>query len=68
MSCHEYVPHCEQFELKLGMRREEGLLTNFSKFHGDYATSTMFLRLCPKTYQTDPVNEKLGNAFANDKG
>ncbi len=38
----KYMPHCEQFELKLGMRREEGLLTNFPKFHGDGATSTCF--------------------------
>ncbi len=26
-SHRQYVPHCEQFELKLGMRREEGILT-----------------------------------------
>ncbi len=51
----EYVPHCKWFELKLGMRREEGLLTNFPKFHGDHAISTMFLQHCSETYQTDLV-------------
>ncbi len=42
MSSHKYVPHCERFELKLGMHGEEGLLTNFIKFHRDFATCTMF--------------------------
>ncbi len=51
----KYVPFCEWFELKLGMCGEEGLLTNFSKFHGNRATSTIFLQHCHKTYQTDPV-------------
>ncbi len=46
----EYVPHCEWFDLKLGMHGENGLLTNFPKFHGDHATSTMFLQQCRKTY------------------
>ncbi len=39
---HEYVPHYEQFELKLGMCGEEGLLTNFSEFHGDRTSGTVF--------------------------
>ncbi len=39
-SYREYVPHCERFELKIGMRGEEGLLTNFPKFHGGCATSS----------------------------
>ncbi len=45
----------EWFELKLGMRGEEGLLTNFPKFHGDRATSTMFSQCCHKTKKTDLV-------------
>ncbi len=49
------MPHCEQFELKFGMRGEEGLSTNFTKFHGDCATSTMFSHRCRKTYRTDLV-------------
>ncbi len=49
MSRREYVPLCERFELKLGMHGEEGLLTNFPKFHGDRATSTTFLQRCCKT-------------------
>ncbi len=48
MSRHKYVPHCEWFELKLGMCGEEGLLTNFPKFHGDCATSTMFCSVVAK--------------------
>ncbi len=51
----EYVPHCEWFELKFGMRGEKGLLTNFLRFHGDRADSTMFSPRCRKTYQTDLV-------------
>ncbi len=51
----EYVPHYEWFELKLGMRGEEGLLMNFPKFHGDHATSTMFSQCYGKTYQTNLV-------------
>ncbi len=43
----------ERFELKLDTRGEEGSLTNFPKFHGDHATSTMFSLCCCKTYQTD---------------
>ncbi len=54
-SRHKYVSHCEWFELKLGMCREEGLLTNFPKFHGDHTTSTMFSQSCRKTYRTDLV-------------
>ncbi len=54
-SHHEYVPHWEWFELKLGMCREEGLLTNFPKFHVDSTTSTMFSQYCRKTYRTDLV-------------
>ncbi len=54
-SHREYIPHCEWFKLKLGMHREEGLLTNFPKFHGDHATSTMFSQRCHKTYRTDIV-------------
>ncbi len=56
MSHHEYVPHCVRFELKLGMRGEEGLLTNFFKFHGDLATSTMFSQRCRKTYRTNLID------------
>ncbi len=41
-SHHKYIPLYEQFELKLGMRGREHLLTNFPKFHRDHATSTMF--------------------------
>ncbi len=37
------------------MHGEEGLLTNFFKFHGDCATSTMFSQRCRKTYQADFV-------------
>ncbi len=55
MSRCEYIPYCEWFELKLGMRREEGLLTNFPKFHEDRATDTMFSQRCRKTYRTDLV-------------
>ncbi len=55
MSRRKYVPHCEWLKLKLGMRREEGLLTNFPKFHGDRATSTMFSQHFRKTYRTDLV-------------
>ncbi len=54
-SHREYVPHCERFELKLGMRVEEGLLNTFPKFHGDRATSTMFSQRCNKTYRSDLV-------------
>ncbi len=54
-SCCEYVPHCEPFELKSGMREEGALLTNIFKFHGDCATSTMFSQHCRKIYQTDLV-------------
>ncbi len=50
---HEYIHHCEQFELKFGMRGEECLLTNFFKFHEDRTTSTTFLQCCRKTYWTD---------------
>ncbi len=32
---------------------EEGLLTNFHKFHGDRAASTMFSQHFRKTYRTD---------------
>ncbi len=32
---------------------EEGLLANFSKFHGDRASSIMFSQQRPKTYWTD---------------
>ncbi len=46
---------CERFELKLGMRGDKGLLTNFPKFHEDHATSTMFSQRCRKTYWTDLV-------------
>ncbi len=53
MSHGEYVPQCEQFELKLGMRKEEGLLTNFPRFYGERTTSTMFLQRCRKTYWMD---------------
>ncbi len=56
-SHHEYVPHCERFELKLGVCGKEALLTNFSKFHRDRATSTMFSHRCRKTYRTDLVCE-----------
>ncbi len=55
MSCRDYVPHCKRFELKLGMRREESLLTNFPKFHGDCITNAMFSQHCCKTYLTDLV-------------
>ncbi len=41
--------------VKRGMRREEDLSTNFPKFHGDRATSTMFSQYYRKTYQTDLV-------------
>ncbi len=51
MSCCAYVAYCERFELKLGMRGEEGLLTNFPKLHGDRATSTMFSQHCHNTYR-----------------
>ncbi len=54
-SHRKYVPHCERFELKLGMRGDGGLLTYFRKFHVDRATSTMFLQRCRKTYRTDLV-------------
>ncbi len=49
------VPRCEPFELKLGMSGQKGLLTNFPKFHGDLATSTMLLQHCRQTYRTDLV-------------
>ncbi len=52
----ECVPHCEQFQLKLSMCGQEGLLTNFPNFHGNRTTSTTFLQRCHKTYQTDLVN------------
>ncbi len=55
MSHRKYVPHCKRLELKLGIHRETGLLTNFRKFHGDRATSTMFSQFCCKTYRTDLV-------------
>ncbi len=58
-SCREYVPHCEQFELKLDMRGEEGSFMNFPKCHGDRATSTMFLQFCHKIYWTDLVSTLL---------
>ncbi len=51
----KYVSHCELYELKLSMHIEEGLLTNFPKFHGDLTTNTMFSQCCCKTYQTDLV-------------
>ncbi len=57
LSLREYIPHCEPFGLKLGMCGEEGLLTNFPKFNGDRATSTMFSQHCRKTYWTDLVFE-----------
>ncbi len=53
VTSHKYVPHCEWFELKLGMCGEVGLLMNFLKFHGDRASSTMFSQRCHKTYWTD---------------
>ncbi len=37
------------------MRGEEGLLTNFPKFYGDRATSTMFSQCFRKTYGIDLV-------------
>ncbi len=55
MSCCEYAPHCEWFELKLGMHGEEGLLANFPKFPGDCATNIMFSQHCCKSYRTDLV-------------
>ncbi len=45
--------HYEQFELKLGMCGEGGLLTNFSEFHEDHANSTMFSQRSRKIYWTD---------------
>ncbi len=51
----KYVSHCEWFELKLGICGEEGLLTNFPKFHLDRTTSAMFLQHCHKTYRTDLI-------------
>ncbi len=42
--------------VKLGMRREEGLLMNFPKFHGDRDTSTILSQRYRKTYQTDLTN------------
>ncbi len=55
-SCQEYVPHSERFELKRGKRGEEVLLTNFLKFHGDRATSTMFSQRAEKRvyWRTSP--------------
>ncbi len=61
----KYVPHCEWVELKLGIRGEEGLLTNFPKFHGNHATSTMFSQHCRKTYRTDFVVMKKIVYFVN---
>ncbi len=58
MSHREYVPHCEWFELKLGMCREEGLLTKCPKCHGDRAASIMFSQCFRKTYQTDLVLDR----------
>ncbi len=58
-SHREYVPHWERFELKLGTCREEGLLTNFPKFHGDRSSSTTFPQRCLKTYQTEFVCRKV---------
>ncbi len=52
-SHREYVPHYKWIKLKLAMRVEKGLLTNFPKFHGDCATSTMFSQRCHKTYRID---------------
>ncbi len=37
------------------MSGEEGLLTNQPKFHGDRATTTIFLQHCCDTYPTDLV-------------
>ncbi len=51
------------FELKLGIRGEKGLLTNFLKFHGDRATSTMFSQHCCKTYLIDLV-QRFWNSFS----
>ncbi len=56
-SHREYVPHCEWFELKLGMGGEESLLTNFPNFMGDHTASIMFLQHCRKTYRTELVLE-----------
>ncbi len=55
ISRREYVPHREQSELKVGICREEGVLTNFHKFHEDRTTSTIFSQHCRKTYRTDLV-------------
>ncbi len=50
---------------------EEGLLTNFPKFHEDHATSTMFSQCCRKTYQADRVINVLAAlasvAYFNDR-
>ncbi len=62
----EYVPHYKRFELKLGMRGEEGLLMNFPKFHGGCATSTMFSQCCHKTYRTNLVLNFI--CFSEDSG
>ncbi len=51
----KYIPPFEWFELKLGMRIEEGSLTNSPKFYGDSATRTMFSQRCSKTHRTDLV-------------
>ncbi len=45
MSHREYMSHCEWFELKLSMCKEESLLMNPPKFHEDCATSTVFAAL-----------------------
>ncbi len=57
-SCCECVPHSEWFELKLGMGKKEGLLTNFPMFHGDPATGTIFSQHCRKTYLDRPCIKK----------
>ncbi len=40
------------------MRGKEGLLMNFSKFHKDRTTGTMFLQRCRKIYRTDLVDKQ----------